>query len=150
MPPSRPWSRRSHSPCSRSSWTPRGRWSPSPWAARWRSSCSTAGTSPASCGARRTGCSCGGGALRNRAQPVPELGVRERMLAACELPAQLPDSPEPFGEDVVVVDRLEVDLTGVDEVVVGELAVVLERAFHHQAHRVLDEPRGEVRVLHDE
>src|SRR3954451_570427 len=150
MPRSPRWPPRWRCPCSRSSSTPRGPSSPSRWAARWRSSCSTAGTSPAWYGVRRTECSSGGGALRNRAQPVPELCVRERMLAARELPAQLADRPEPLGQDVVVVDRLEVDLAGEDEVVVGQLSVALESALHHQADRILDEPGREVRVLDDE
>ena len=35
-------------------------------------------------------------ALGDRAQPIPELGVGERMLAAPKLAAQLPDGPEPL------------------------------------------------------
>ena len=46
--------------------------------------------------------------------------VRE-VLAGLELVAQLAEQAEALGDDVVLVDRLEVLLAGRDEAVVGEL-----------------------------
>ena len=42
-------------------------------------------------------------------------------LAGVQLAAQLAEQPEALGDDVVLVDRLEVLLAGRDEVVVAEV-----------------------------
>ena len=73
-----------------------------------------------------------------------------RVAAVRQLPAQLADRAEALGENVVVVDRLEVDLAGEHEVVVAELVVGFKRALDHEPHRVLDEAGREVRVFDDE
>ena len=61
-----------------------------------------------------------------------------------------PDRPLALGEDVVRVDRLEVDLAGEEEVTVGELRHRVEGALEREPHRVLDEARLQVRMLDDE
>jgi hypothetical protein len=63
---------------------------------------------------------------------------------------ELADGPEPLRDDVVVVDRLQVDLPRVREVAVGETGVELEHARERVPDRVLDEARLQVRVLDDE
>ena len=71
-------------------------------------------------------------------------------LARVELATQLADRAVALGEDVVVVDRLEVDLARQQEVAVTELGVALECAGEREADGVLDEARLQVRVLDDE
>src|SRR5215211_4519128 len=66
------------------------------------------------------------------------------------LATHLANRPEPLGEDLVVVDRLEVDLARQDEVVVPKTVDFRERGPDHEPNRVLDEARREVRVLDDE
>ena len=61
--------------------------------------------------------------------------------------AQLAEQPEAVGDDVVLVDRLEVLLAGGDERVVAELGQPLDDAADHLAHAVLDEARPAVRLL---
>ena len=58
--------------------------------------------------------------------------------------------PSRSASDVVVVDRLEVDLAREHEVAVGEVGQRLERALEREADGVLDEARLQVRVLDDE
>src|SRR5581483_12504345 len=90
-------------------------------------------------------------ALALRAQPVPEDGVAGGAMAgARELRPQLPDRAVPLGDDLVRVDRLEVDLARLDEVPVVELRQLVEDALERDAHRVLDEARLKVGVLDDE
>ena len=70
--------------------------------------------------------------------------------AAAELCADLADGSLPFGEHVVGVDRLEVDLAREDEVAVGQVGHRLERALDREPDGVLDEAGLQVRVLDDE
>jgi hypothetical protein len=72
------------------------------------------------------------------------------VFAGGELAAKLPDRPEALGEDLMVVDRLEVHLACEHEVIVVELVVSVERALDHEADRVLHEPWRKMRVLDDE
>ncbi len=54
-----------------------------------------------------------------------------------------------FGDDVVLVDRLEVLLARGDETAAVEVAEPLDRAGDHLAHAVLDEARAGVRLFDD-
>src|SRR5581483_8106783 len=83
------------------------------------------------------------------AEPVAELGVPRRD-APTELVAQLADGAGALGDDVVPVDRLEVDLLRVHEVPLVELRIAVEDAFEREPDGVLDEARLQVRVLDDE
>src|SRR4029453_10060110 len=67
-----------------------------------------------------------------------------------ELAAKLADRPEALRENVVRVDRLQVHLPREDEVRVVQRRIRLEQVTERGPHRVLDEPRLEVRVLDDE
>ena len=58
--------------------------------------------------------------------------------------------PEPLGDDVVVVDRLEVALAREHEVPVPERGIRVEEGFERDTHRVLDEARPPMGVLDDE
>ena len=69
-------------------------------------------------------------------------------MPVLELRAQLAGGSEPLRDHVVVVDRLEVDLSGEEEVRVVE-RVRLECPPQRQPHRVLDEARVRVRLLDD-
>ena len=64
-----------------------------------------------------------------------------------ELVAQLAQQPEAVGDDVVLVDRLEVLLARRDERVVAQLGQPLDDAADHLAHAVLDEARPAVGLL---
>ena len=75
--------------------------------------------------------------------------ARDR-AAALELAADLAHGAEALGDDVVVVDRLQVDLAGEEEVAVDEVGVARERLAERETDGVLDEPWLEVRVLDDE
>ena len=77
---------------------------------------------------------------------MPQRPVR----AARELRAQLADRAVALGNDLVRVDRLEVQLAREHEVGVVELGQLVEHALERDAHRVLDEARLQVRVLDDE
>src|SRR2546423_2509728 len=84
-----------------------------------------------------------------RLEPLAHRGVVREMLAGGDLVAQLAQEPEALRDDVVLVDRLEVLLAGRHEVLVGELAVVVDDAANHLAHAVLYEPRAAVVLLDD-
>src|SRR5439155_7912556 len=87
---------------------------------------STGPTSGGSSPGRRTGSSCAAGG-RSRArlpgEPLAQLGVPRGPGAVLELRAQLGDGAVPLGDDVVRVDRLEVELAREQEVAVVELRV---------------------------
>ena len=60
---------------------------------------------------------CGAGAVTLRAQPIPEDRVRRRpVVGTVELRPQLADRAVSLGDDLVGMDRLEVDLARKDEV----------------------------------
>src|SRR5581483_11008377 len=80
------------------------------------------------------------------AEPVAELGVPRRD-APTELVAQLADGAGALGDDVVPVDRLEVDLLRVHEVPLVELRIAIEAALERDRGGALDEGRLQVRVL---
>ncbi len=67
-----------------------------------------------------------------------------------QLVPQLADGARALSDDIVRVDRLEVDLLREDEVRVCQLRILVERAFQGDAHRVLDEAGLEMGVLDDE
>ena len=69
------------------------------------------------------------------------------VLAGVELAAQLAEQPEALGDDVVLVDRLEVLLARRHERVVAQAAEALDRAADRLAHAVLDEPRAAMGLL---
>jgi hypothetical protein len=69
---------------------------------------------------------------------------------AVELGAELADRSLALREDVVRVDRLEVDLPGEEEVAVLEVRHRVEGALERDPHRVLHEPRLQMCVLDDE
>src|SRR4051795_8965125 len=71
------------------------------------------------------------------------------VLARLELVAELAEQPEALGDDVVLVDRLEVLLARRDERSVAELREALDDPADHLADAVLDEPRAPVRLLDD-
>src|SRR4051812_8538899 len=71
------------------------------------------------------------------------------VLARRELVAELAEQPEALGDDVVLVDRLEVLLARRDERRVLERAVLGDDPGDHLAHAVLDEPRPAVGLLDD-
>ena len=71
--------------------------------------------------ARRTRRSERGGAPSAGAvEPLAHRHVLRRRARRCQLAAQLAEQPEALGDDVVLVDRLEVLLAGGDECCVGE------------------------------
>src|SRR5215218_7651305 len=72
-----------------------------------------------------------------------------RRLAARQLVAHLAEQPEALGDDVVLVDLLEVLLAGGDERRVGQRGKALDDAADHLAHAVLDEARAAMRLLDD-
>ena len=74
-------------------------------------------------------------------EPFAHRRVMRDVLAGVELAAQLAEQPEALGDDVVLVDRLEVLLARRDEGVVAQVAEALERAANRLAHAVLHEPR---------
>ena len=61
-----------------------------------------------------------------------------------------PDRALALGQDIVDMDRLEVDLASEEEVAVRELRHRVEGALEREPDRVLDEARLQVRVLDDE
>ncbi len=73
-----------------------------------------------------------------------------RGLLARQLASQLADRPESLRDDVVRVDRLQVDLAGEQEVRVVERRVGRECPLQREPHGVLHEARLEVCVLDDE
>src|SRR5207245_9331954 len=90
------------------------------------------------------------GSASRSAQPLGECRVPRRARAGLEFRAQLADCAEALGENVVRVDRLQVDLSRVDEVLGRELGVALERRGERDADGVLHEARLQVRMLDDE
>src|SRR4051794_18284119 len=84
-----------------------------------------------------------------RVQPLAHRRVMREVLARLELVAELAEQPEALGDDVVLVDRLEVLLARGDERRVLERAVLGDDPGDHLAHAVLDEPRAAVRLLDD-
>ena len=85
------------------------------------------------------------------AEPVAQLGVARAVRAAAvgELRAELADRAEALGEDVVVVDRLEVDLAREDEVVVeaklGFLLAMFRDRIDEELVRILDKEFPELK-----
>ncbi len=63
--------------------------------------------------------------------------------------ADLGESAEPLGDDVVLVDRLEVHLAGLHERRVVQGRERLDDAANHLSDAVLDEPGSPVRLLDD-
>src|SRR3954468_17167831 len=84
-----------------------------------------------------------------RVQPLAHRGVMREVLARGDLVAQLAEHAEALGDDVVLVDRLEVLLAGRDERLVLERGERGDHAADHLAHAVLDEPRAAVGLLDD-
>src|SRR3954469_12235633 len=80
-------------------------------------------------------------------QPLAHRRVMREVLARAELGAQLAEQPEALGDDVVLVDRLEVLLARGDERVVAQVAELLDHAADHLPDAVLDEARAPVRLL---
>src|SRR5262245_8544589 len=76
-------------------------------------------------------------------EPVVELRVPCGRRPVLELDAQLCDGAEALCEHVVGVDRLEIDLPRVEEVLVVELRKAVERRGERDSDLVLDEPRLE-------
>ena len=70
-------------------------------------------------------------------------------LARAELAAQLAEQAVALGDDVVLVDRLEVLLARGDEAVAVQLREGCDHAREHLAHAVLDEARPAVRLFDD-
>src|SRR5205823_3700602 len=100
-------------------------------------------------GSRRARSLAAAGLARRAGEPVAELEMRAGGPAG-ELAAQLADGSRALGDDVVAVDRLEVQLAREEKIRIVELGVGIEREGERMAHRVFDEPRLEVRVLDDE
>ena len=74
-------------------------------------------------------------------EPGVELRLGRARLAGRELAAKLADGAEALGDDVVDVDRLEVDLLREQEIVVVQRGQRLERVAQRVAHGILDESR---------
>ena len=72
-----------------------------------------------------------------------------RRLARLQLLTNLAQGAEPLSDDVVLVDRLQVDLTRRHERAVIEIGERADDAGDHLPHAVLDEPRAPVRLLDD-
>src|SRR5215207_11302179 len=70
------------------------------------------------------------------------------VLTGVELATELTEQPGALGDDVVLVDRLEVLLARRHEGVVAQAAEALDRASNRLAHAVLHEPRTTRRLLH--
>ena len=110
---------------------------------------------------RRTSPACG-------REPKADSGSEARVVCLesgasprvrCAAPAAWPESRAPrgarrpavtLGEDVVSVDRLEVELSGEDEVAIVEARAASRARAERDPHRVLDEARLQVGVLDDE
>ena len=88
------------------------------------------------------------GAARRR-QPGPQRRVARTVLAAGDLVTQLPERPEALGDDVVLMDRLEVLLSRGDEAAAVQLWKLAHDAGDHLAHAILDEARTTVRLFDD-
>ena len=93
---------------------------------------------------------------RSGAQPAGAPSSHSRIVmwrGACspvaQLARELAEQAVALGDDVVLVDRLEVLLAREHERVVAEAAELLDRHPHHLAHAVLDEARAAVRLLDD-
>ena len=86
---------------------------------------------------------------RNLIQPRAAAGLGAGGDSGLELAAHLAERPESLRDDVVLVDRLEVDLARRHERAVVELREPLDDAADHLAHAVLDEPRPAVGLLDD-
>src|SRR3954447_11904612 len=82
-------------------------------------------------------------------QPLAHRRVMREVPARAQLVAQLAQEPEALGDDVVLVDGLEVLLARGDERVVAQAVEALDRAADGLAHAVLDEARAAVGLLHD-
>ena len=85
--------------------------------------------------------------IRRRRRAIAHRRVMRDVVARVELAAQLAEQPEALGDDVVLVDRLEVLLARRDERVVAQAAEALDRAADRLAHAVLDEARAAVGLL---
>ena len=81
-----------------------------------------------------------------RAEPACRLVCAGRR-AARQLGADLPQRAEALGDDVVLVDRLQVDLAGRDEARSSSAGNRVDHAADHLAHAVLDEPRPAMGLL---
>src|SRR3954469_13532019 len=84
-----------------------------------------------------------------RVQPLAHRRVMREVLARGNLVAQLAEHAEALGDDVVLVNRLEVLLARRHERLVLERRVLADHAADHLAHAVLDEPRPPVGLLDD-
>ena len=80
-------------------------------------------------------------------EPLAHRQVMRRGLARAQLAAQVADQPVALGDDVVLVDRLEVLLARHHEGVVVDIVVGGGDAAHHLAHAVLDEARPAMGLL---
>ncbi len=89
-------------------------------------------------------------AVRELIQPGPAAGVHRCRHARRELAADLLKRAESLGHDIVLVDRLEVDLSRRHERPVVEAREPFDRASHHLPDAVLDEPRAAVGLLDDQ
>src|SRR5207248_4644477 len=110
-----------------------------------------AGSRPSAGGASSTAFPASG-ASESGAGPLEPLAHRDvvpRVLASPQLGADLAEQPVPLGDDVVLVDRLQVLLPGEHERFVVEVRIGRDQATHHLAHAVLDEARPAVRLLND-
>ena len=86
-------------------------------------------------------------ALRRRAQPGGQARVGWRHLARVKLAANLAEGAEALGDDVVLMDRLEVDLARRHERVVAQGREAIGHAADHLPHAILDEARAAVGLL---
>ena len=90
---------------------------------------------------------------RRQRAPASSHSSRRRLarggLARLELGAQLGEQAVALGDDVVLVDRLEVLLARRDEARAVELGKARDDAGDHLAHAVLDEARPAVGLLDD-
>src|SRR5205823_5939574 len=86
----------------------------------------------------------------SRAEPLAQLGVALRRLAAVQLPAHLAHGAVALRDHVVRVDRFQVHLPREQEVCIVELRVSGQRVAERNPYRVLYEARLQVGVLYDE
>ena len=86
---------------------------------------------------------------RPRVEPLAHRRVVREVLAGGQLVAQLAEQAEALGDDVVLVDRLQVLLAGGDERASPRTPKRVDHAAHHLAHAVLDEARAPVGLLDD-
>src|SRR5579862_9790020 len=88
-----------------------------------------------------------GGGLRGRVEPGAARGVQRRRDAFREFAADFAEGSEALGYHVVLVDRLEVDLAGLDERGIVEVREGVDHAADHLADAVLDEAGPAVGLL---